>query len=110
MNQSRQIQGLLIALGISLVLLVGFYLLHISVSDESRSGNDEMAAESTTQDASKPSGGQPGTGGKQKGEKPQKMSMERGAGGENLLEAIVGEGESRKQMKDHLQRIRESSR
>ncbi len=103
----REMKGLLIALGVSLLLFLGLYLLKVAVAPEPKTSQSaeespaqlETTVEVTSEGRSQGEG-KPGQG---------KLTGKKVDPKQNLLDAIYDEDNS-KQMKDHLKAIRESSR
>ena len=96
---ARQVKGVLIAMVVGTILLVGglFYL--------KSSMSDQEGAETATEVSS-----EGGTTAQEEGkEGKEKLSGKKVDSKQSLLEGIYDEGKS-KQMKDHLKAIRESSR
>ena len=106
MAMGREIKVLLVTGVVALVLVAGLYVLKTTTTPERSSSGSDSAEEIAVEEHTG-SGGAAGSG-DGKGEKG-KLTKKKVDPKQNLLDAIYDE-DSSKQMKDHLKRIRESSR
>jgi hypothetical protein len=107
MGMARELKGVLAALGIAIVLLGALFLLKLTTTPERSSGQrgaEELVEEEVMIDSEQGTVAGEGAegGGGELGKRPVDPKQ-------SLLDAIYDEKQSR-QMKEHIEAIRESSR